>query len=139
MDLNSKLTEDQTIKILMNYLQLEGWEIESYCLGQKRGIDIVAIKDSKKLYVEAKGARASDQSPTKKNDYFNSTQIKTHFGVAIIKAIKTRNKFPHGLVAIAQPDDDSIRKVLNGVTSSLKKLDIIHYWVSPEGTVSKSF
>ena len=69
MNLDSKLTEDETIEILIEYLEDEGWEIDGYCLGQTKGIDIIAIKDGKMLLIEAKGAKASDKSPTKKNDY----------------------------------------------------------------------
>ncbi|MGB5818770.1 MAG: hypothetical protein WBG90_04735 [Saonia sp.] len=139
MNYNSKLTEDQTIKILIEHLKKEGWFIEGFCLGQKRGVDVVAIKDGRRLYVEAKGAKASDNSPTKKNEFFNSTQIKTHFGVAIIKSIKTQNQFPNDLIAIAQPDDLYLKKVLDGVVPKLKKLNIIHYWVNPDRTVLESY
>jgi hypothetical protein len=40
-----KLTEDETIKILIDYLMDNDWEIESFCLGQQKGNDIEAIKD----------------------------------------------------------------------------------------------
>ena len=30
-----KLTEDQTVLILIEHLKLKGWDIESYCLGNK--------------------------------------------------------------------------------------------------------
>lgn len=139
MDVKSKLTEDQTIKILIEFLKKDFWEIESCCFGQERGIDIVARKKGKRLYIEVKGAKASEKAPTKKSDYFNSTQIRTHFGVAIIKAIKTQNRYPKDLVAIAQPDDDYIRKVLDGVVPALKKLNIIHFWVNANGIVNQTF
>lgn len=37
-----KLTEDETVKYLLKYLESQEWKIISYCLGQKRGYDIVA-------------------------------------------------------------------------------------------------
>lgn len=41
-----KLTEDQTILLLIDHLKNSGWEILSYCLGQQRGYDIVAINSA---------------------------------------------------------------------------------------------
>ena len=85
-----KLTENKTIELLMPHLVQQGYEIESYCLGQTRGYDIVAVKNDKKLLIEVKGAKAHKDSPTKRRDYFNSGQIKTHFGKAILNAWKPK-------------------------------------------------
>ena len=48
---DAKLTEDEIIKLLMEYLVSQSWSIESYCLGQKRGYDIVATRSGERLYV----------------------------------------------------------------------------------------
>jgi hypothetical protein len=40
----NKLTEDETIHLLMQHLIGDGWNIQSHCLGQTRGCDIVASK-----------------------------------------------------------------------------------------------
>lgn len=90
-----KLTENKTIELLMPHLVQQGYEIESYCLGQTRGYDIVAVKNDKKLLIEVKGAKAHKDSPTKRRDYFNSGQIKTHLGKAIIKCLETKVAFPN--------------------------------------------
>jgi Holliday junction resolvase len=74
-----KLTENRTIELLMPHLTQQGYEIESFCLGQTRGYDVVAVKNGKKLLIEVKGAKAHKDSPTKRRDYFNSGQIKTPF------------------------------------------------------------
>ena len=132
----NKLTEDQTVKILMNHLELENWSIESFCLGQTRGYDIVASRNNKKLFVEVKGAKASDNSPTKKREFFDSGQLKSHFGRAIIKTLETKHSNPSALVAIAHPDDDYIRKVLGKLIQDIQKMDIIHFWVNKNGKVT---
>ena len=129
---DEKLTEDETIKLLMEYLISELWTIESYCLGQQRGYDIVATRSDQRLYVEAKGAKASDASPTKKLKYFDSGQIKDHFGKAIVKSFETRIKHPNALVAIAHPDDKEIRKTIGNTLNLLKNVGIIHFWVGRE-------
>jgi hypothetical protein len=130
--IDSKLTEDQTVLILIDHLKLKGWNINSYCLGQQRGYDIVASKDEQKLFVEVKGARGNDNSPTKKRKYFDSGQIKDHFGKAIVKSLETINSHPNAKIAIAHPDDIDIRRVIGGITKQISKLGIIHYWVDSD-------
>lgn len=131
----SKLTEDETVTILAEYLKQSGWIIESFCLGQTHGNDIVASKSNTTLIVEAKGAKAGDNSPTKKREYFDSGQIKTHFGKALVKVLDEKYLNPKSKYAIAHPDDKDIRRIIGHLTPFLKFLDIKHFWVSADGTV----
>ncbi len=127
-----KLTEDEVILSLIEYLQDEGWEIDSYCLGQQQGIDIVAFKENTKLIIEAKGAKASDNSPTKKREKFSKGQIKNHFGKAIVKILEEKHNNPNAEFAIAHPDDEDIKKALTNLLPFLKLLSIKHYWVKSD-------
>lgn len=127
-----KLTEDETILILIDYLKKKDWKIESYCLGQQKGNDIVAKKEKSTLIIEAKGAKASDNSPTKKREKFSSGQIKTHFGKAIVKILDEKHINPNAQFAIAQPDDNDIRKAVGHLIPFLKQLKINHFWVSSD-------
>ena len=130
-----KQTEDEIVKILIGHLKLNGWTIDSYCLGQNHGNDIVASKANTKLIVESKGAKASNNSPTKKREYFDSGQIKTHFGKALVKVLDEKYLNPKSKFAIAHPDDNDIRKTIGHLTPFLKTLGIKHFWVSADGTV----
>ena len=47
---DAKLTEDEVVEILMQHLVSQSWTIESFCLGQQRGFDIVATRAGKHLY-----------------------------------------------------------------------------------------
>lgn len=125
----TKLTEDEIVKMLMQHLVSQSWTIESFCLGQQRGYDIVATRSGKRLYVEAKGAKASDNSPTKKRKFFDSGQIKDHFGKALVKSLETRIKYPNALVAIAHPEDEDIRRTIGNTITLLEKIGIMHFWV----------
>lgn len=126
---DTKLTEDETIELLMQHLVSQSWTIESFCLGQQRGYDIVATRSGQRLYVEAKGAKASDNSPTKKRKFFDSGQIKDHFGKALVKSLETRIKYPNALVAIAHPEDKDIRRNIDSTVAFLEKIGIMHFWV----------
>ena len=48
-EIKNKLTEDETVLLLIDYLEANGYVIEDYCLGHKRGIDIVSSKNNKKF------------------------------------------------------------------------------------------
>ena len=133
--IEKQLTEDETIQILMKYLQSENWTIESYCLGQQRGYDIVANRNNEKLIIEVKGAKANDKSPTKKRESFDSGQLKTHLGKAVIKSFETQNNYPNAKVAIAHPDNSYIRKTIGNIIKNINKAGIIHFWVNSDGKI----
>lgn len=128
----AKLTEDEVVEILMQHLVSQSWTIESFCLGQQQGYDIVANRKGKHLYVEVKGAKANDNSPTKKRKFFDSGQIKDHFGKALVKSLETKIKYPNALVAIAHPEDKDIRKTIGSTVTFLKKIGIMHFWVGKQ-------
>lgn len=121
-----KLTENQVIELLMKWLENNNWKIKNYCLDNKRGNDIEAIRDGKKLIIEAKGAKANDNSKIKKRDFFSSGQIKTHFGKAIVKLLEEKVKYPDSLIAIASPYDQSLIKAIGQIIPLLKGIKIIH-------------
>lgn len=135
MNKQSKLTEDETILILINFLKETGWEIPTHSLGRKRGTDIVAQRKETRMLIEVKGARAGDRAPNKKRKLFDSGQIKTHFGVAIVKSLEDKRQNPNSIIAIAHPDDLGIRKAIGSLIPYLKNLGIKHFWVSGNGDV----
>jgi len=128
-----KLTEDQTVQYLITYLENSGWHVgQNFCLGQKHGIDIKATKENDVLLVEVKGARAGDASPNKVRKHFDSGQIKTHFGKAIVKMLHEKSLNPNATLAIAHPDDEDIKRSISHMVPFLKDLGIVHYWVSAD-------
>jgi hypothetical protein len=111
-----KITEDETITLLKDHLEKIGWHIgEKFCLGQKHGIDIEASKGKVIMLIEAKGARANDTAPTKRRVHFDSGQIKTHFGKAIVKMLHEKSLNPKAKLAIAHPDDEDIRTAIGHI------------------------
>lgn len=128
------MTEDQVILSAIDWLKNDGWKIDHHCLGNERGIDILASKDGRVLIVEAKGAKGNLSTTTR--DRFDSGQIKTHFGVAIIKVLEEKTRHPDAEIAIAQPDDERIRRVLKDVIQHMKVLKVKLFWVRVNGVVS---
>lgn len=135
MEFKKKLTEDEVVSILSNKLEIDGWKIVSQCFGQTKGYDIEAFKNGKTLIIEAKGARSNDYSPTKKRDFFDSGQIKSHFGRALIKIMSEIEKNPNNIYAIAHPDDELIKKTIGKIIPQLENLNIKHYWVKRDDKI----
>lgn len=135
--LEEKILEDQIIDILMQWLEKDGWTIQSHCKGRTRGIDIFAVKGKKVFIIEAKGAKGNPEHSSTKKDKFNSSQINTHLGMAIIKVLKERSNYPGSQVAIAHPDDEYIKKVVSPIIPDLKKAGIRFLWVNLNGAVSE--
>ena len=129
MKIENKLTEDETVILLIERLKLDGWKVDKFCLGQTKGNDIEATKNRQNLIIEVKGAKAGDNSPTKRRDFFDSNQIKTHFGKAIVKVLSEMTKNPENNYAIAHPNDELIKKSIGNLIPFLEKLDIKHFWV----------
>ena len=134
-DSSVKMTEDETVILLMDYLKKSGYTIKSHCLGHNRGYDIVAEIDKKEFIIEVKGAKANNNSPIKKRDFFDSGQIKDHLGKAKVKSIETQIDYPKARVGIAHPNDSYIKKIIGHITPKLKNIKISHMWVSENGVV----
>lgn len=133
-----KLTENEVVTSLGDYLEKNGWEVISKSLGFERGYDLQATKAGKMLAVEAKGACANKEAHNKVRAYFDGGQIKTHFGKALLKVLDIKTVHPDWLVAIAQPDDVLVRKHTEQFLPYLKQIGIIHFWVSVNGVSSDS-
>ncbi|ORJ53697.1 hypothetical protein [Geothermobacter hydrogeniphilus] len=129
------LTEDEVVLKLTRWLESSGWEIITQCLGHQQGIDILAIKGTQTLIVEAKGAKGSKTSPVTKRDRFTSGQIKTHFGKAIVKCLEERARNIGAEVAIAQPNNPYLRDCLADACAEVTKIGIQLYWVEADGSV----
>ncbi len=120
----------------MKHLTKQGWKIDSHCLGRTRGVDICASKGSQQLIIEAKGAKSGLDNPTRLK--FDSGQIKTHFGKALTKALTEKYKNPNAIVAIAHPFDDDIKKAISHLIYYLSQLNIKHFWVHENGSVTET-
>lgn len=124
-----KLTENEVVTILSEYLEKYGWSISKKSLGFERGYDILAKKGGRILAIEAKGACANKDAHNKKRPHFDAGQIKTHFGKALLKLLEVKTENPEWIVAIAQPDDELVRKYTEKFLPYLNQIGILHFWV----------
>jgi Holliday junction resolvase-like predicted endonuclease len=133
------MTEDEVVKNLCIWLKDNGWKIMNKCLGHEKGIDILATNETQNLIVEAKGSKGNTNSQVTKREKFSKSQIKKHFGYALIKLLEEKNKNPGAIVAIAQPDDPYLKECLSLVIPEVINSGIKLYWVSRDGQVKQDW
>ena len=95
--------------------------------GHRRGIDITAERNNSRLLIQVKSAKANHNFITKKRSYFDSGQIKSHFGNAIVKSLEVKSCYLVCNVAIVNPNGKVLKIQINKSVKHLKKLDIIHF------------
>jgi hypothetical protein len=127
------MTEDFVVESLCKWLESKDYKIRSSCLGAARGNDIEAVKNGALLIVEAKGAKGKLSTTTRPK--FDSGQIKTHLGKAIVKVLEQKTLNPGAEIAIAHPYDDYLMGVLSTIRPEIKRMGIKMYWVKDQESV----
>lgn len=135
----SILTENDVVNAVASFLKRQGYKINQALTTTQRGIDIKATKksDGTRCFVEAKGATSSIHSSNRYGKEFNNNQIKTHIGVALLKSFQTLQSNPKSEVVIALPDNEGHRKVIESMSTPIKKSGINVYLVSNTKKVKK--
>jgi Holliday junction resolvase-like predicted endonuclease len=128
------LTENEVITYLKKELENQGYENIKTVSTYQKGYDIVAEKDGKKLFIEAKGQTSSKQS-NREGKEFTHSQKKTHVAMAVYKTMQTLKKEKDCQVGIALPKDKGHEGIIKRILPSLKKLDITVFWVDEGGNV----
>lgn len=132
------LTENDVINILVDYLQKKHYKIIQKLTTSEKGFDIVAEKNDTTLYIEAKGGTSASKNSKRFSKPFTKNQIKTHLAVAILASLKilAKKKKKTIKVAIAFPDNEDHRNIILPITSVLKKIGIIVFFVK-ENLITK--
>lgn len=138
LEVERMLTENDVVSAVCRHLKDTGFEIKQSLLTSEKGIDIIAIKNSYTLFIEAKGETSASITSKRFGSPFNQNQIKTHIGQAILAVLKivTKHKDSSDIgVAIALPDNEGHRKIINEISFSLQKLGIYIFWVKDLNSV----
>ena len=125
------LTENQVVEKMSDYLKSIGYEVLQCLNTNEKGIDIIAEKDGKKIYIEAKGETSSKENTNRSGKPFNKNQAGHHIAVAILASMKIMSKFDKkSQIAIALPDNKIHRDEINLIVPALKRASIEIYFVS---------
>jgi hypothetical protein len=132
------LTENNVVEAVVLYLEEQDYTIHRKRTTSQRGIDIEATRsDGIWYFVEAKGATSSREGSNRYGQEFDNNQIKSHVGVALLKTFQTLQSFPESKVAIALPDNDNHRQVIDSISTPISNLGVIVLLVDNEKNVNK--
>ncbi len=130
------LTENDVVTAVSDYLAQKGYKIDQALTTSQQGIDIVATHPTYgTCLVEAKGATSSKKTSSRYGKEFDSNQIKTHVGMAILKSFQTIQLYRDAKVVIALPDNTAHRKIIDSMRHPIKKSGITVFFVSKNSKV----
>ena len=129
------LYENDVVDFVIRYLEVNGFRILSSSDTYSHGYDIVAEKDGKMLYIEAKGQTSSKPGTSRYGKEFNRNQKIDHVSKAIYSALKTKNQLTRSQVGIALPADEVHIELIEAVIPSLKQIGIQVFLVAEKGKV----
>jgi hypothetical protein len=117
---------------VINYLEALSYQIHSFAdtATYQRGIDIVAEKDGKTLWVSVKGY---PRGTAKTNPL---VQAGHWFKQAIFDMIEYRERDQHALLAVALPDYPRYHALAQKITWLKPVANFSYFWVKENGEVS---
>jgi hypothetical protein len=132
-------TENDVVRAVSGFLASRGFEIVQALTTDLKGIDVIARGEGAVWYVEAKGATSSKPDTNRYGRPFDTAQILSHVSRAIYTAMAVLGRAPGGprtRVALALPDNEGHRVVVEPVRTALARLGIAAFWVRDDLGVS---
>ena len=129
------LYEDHVVDAVCKHLKADGWQIQSLAHAHQHGDDIVAVRGDERLVVEAKGAGSSKEGTRRYGQLFNGGQVKTHVGVAVLRALGVASDGV-ALSAVAFPDNTHHRQVAGRAAVALARAGVGIFWVDDDHRVT---
>ena len=121
------LFEDTTIDCLINHLKEKNYQILSISDATQHGYDLVAEKDGRKLYIEAKGQTSSKPGTKRYGQEFTSSQKFDHVAKAVLKAMQTLNQESESESGIALPYEPGHIKLIDSILQLLIEYYAVSY------------
>lgn len=118
------LFEDTVIDAVITHLKNKGYRIIQRSTASQHGYDLVAEKNGKKLYVEAKGQTSSKPGTKRYGKEFHSGQKFDHVAKAVLKAIQALNQESGSESGIALPNDPGHARLVESVLLSMKQIGL---------------
>lgn len=82
------LLEDEVVDAVVAFIVAKGWTIKSTAHANELGDDIDALKDGKRLLVEAKGEGSSKATTKRYGQLFTGNQVGSHIAVAVVRVLR---------------------------------------------------
>lgn len=125
------LTEDQVVQNTCAWLETQDCQINSFCLGNARGDDIVAtLPNRETLLVECKGAKSPRSGTAFSGHYAWSMSAG-----ALFNTIRAIEQNPNTIFALALPSVESYRSLFESLRSFCERNRIYVFWLTEAGVV----
>lgn len=139
MSATTSLTENMVINHVCDFLNANGYAVESTCSTNKQGVDVVArhARTGRRLRLEAKGATSSKPASKRYGKPFDSAQAGVHVAEAFYTAATLAEKHAGDEAGVALPNDSLHRARIEKVREACRRLGLHVYVVDGDGTVRR--
>lgn len=132
------LTENDVIELTCEKLIETGYEIVQQLHTTEHGIDIIAVKDNRRLLIEAKGATSATIGTNRFGAEFTKNQVNHHVAMAfyaVAKLITVEICSPN-IYCIALPHNANHIDAIKAIDIAVERLGVKLIWVDEDGTVT---
>ena len=140
-DSDRMLYEQDVVEVVCKILDQHGYKLDKVCTISERGFDIIASQTSPRrirLYVEVKGETSSRVNSKRYGKPFNIGQVRIHVAVALYKSAEALSLPKEDFevrAAIALPNNQKHRDIIERIAPALYQWDIGIFWVDGNGRV----
>ncbi|MEO7571250.1 MAG: hypothetical protein ABIX10_02325 [Acidimicrobiales bacterium] len=127
------LYEDDVTDAVCVELERRGWMIVQKLRATQKGDDIVAVRGTERLVVEAKGETSSKPTTGRYGSAFDSGQVNSHVSRAMLRAMRVVSEGCQA--AVAFPNEELHRLEIETVRIAIGRLGVAVCWVSPDCSV----
>lgn len=127
------LYEDQVTDAVCLELERRRWTIVQKLRATQKGDDIIAVRGTERLVVEAKGETSSKPTTGRYGAAFDSGQVNSHVSRAMLRAMRVISEGSQAAVAL--PDEDRHRVEIEKVRTAVERLGVAVCWVAPDLSV----
>lgn len=126
---------------VVDFLVREGWSVTRVAdtASKEHGTDVEAVREGRRLHVEAKGWPSAQYVDTtrahEKKKTMPATQARVWFADAVVHTLRLRAAHPVDTVAIAFPSNDTYRRLWEGIRGPMLEVGIAVLWVAEDGSV----
>lgn len=127
------LYEDDVTDAVCAELERRRWTIVQKLRATQKGDDIIAVRGTERLLVEAKGETSSRPTTGRYGAAFDSGQVNSHVSRAMLRAMRVVSEGCQA--AVAFPEENLHRLEIEKVRIAIERLGVAVCWVSPDRSV----
>jgi hypothetical protein len=122
------MKKEDVNQCIVAFLETNGFDVS--LMGQRDEIDIIAVRDNMKFYIESRGNQATMHTGDK---LFDSSQLDIHLSEQVTTLMKNYSEMNNEKwLVIANPNIPRLKNRIARIEEALDKLGIIRIWVNDD-------